>query len=304
MRLLRRWGLATLAMLLMGTASARADITIDDFQAQQAVIAGVVLPPIGPPVNFPGLSFPNPSSSFLNTLGAVGQQRDILVRNTTNAPNGSVAYSSAFAQNGVFALNATQNSSPLAVLVYDGQDNNANVPNSLGGTGGATNTTTSGIRYKGLNSLSAPSGQDFVTNVGFPLQPLDSIKFTTLSSTQNVTLHVFIYDGRNPLGTGTQGVELSLTINGSNPALTSNYYLRYDGSTPGETINYFGYASPDPTVFQHVGAIAVQVVGSQGVTTQFGLLAASRAVPEPGSFALMGMGLAGLAVYRRRRVAK
>src|SRR4051794_31383823 len=116
MKGLHRLGLAMAATLLMGSAGARADFTIDNFLQQQVVFAGVVAPPIVP--IFPGVVFPNPSNSYVDTTGAIGGQRDLYVKSASTAPSGSVAYSNGIAQNGDFALNSTTNSTPFGVLVY------------------------------------------------------------------------------------------------------------------------------------------------------------------------------------------
>jgi len=103
MRLLRGWGLATLAILFLGTTAVRADFVIDDFNDAQVVT-----------VTNGGA---NPKSAFgsLATAGAVGGVRDIFAQRTVgNRTVGGDVFG------GTFAYQEGSQTAGSVRLTYDG----------------------------------------------------------------------------------------------------------------------------------------------------------------------------------------
>lgn len=108
--------------------------------------------------------------------------------------------------------------------------------------------------------------------------------------------------GGNSLGF-VSSANLSPTGNNSSATYTFSISLASIGVTPGNTFGLFGtYISN--TGYRSDEALAGNATGTQGYNsftqTSFGTYTVA-AVPEPGTFALAGSGLALLAMLRRRR---
>jgi len=257
MVLLRRWALAAAAMVLMGSAGARADFVIDNFQAGSAAVV------FGTPTGFKS------ATATASGAGVVGGFRDMFTARTS--PNaGIVASDAGQSVPGQFELDTTSATGGYSNLVYDGSQTST-VPKGP--------VPLTGINYTGLGGVDlTQSGSNIALQI-------------KAASQAGATIDVVVYTDKNNYATAT------VTVPGGSLSPLTQYNLLFASG-----FNVTGGSFS----FGNVGAITVTVnsTGNQVNTTLLGPIIASSVVPEPGSFALMGMGLASLAVYRRRKAAK
>jgi len=261
-------------MLAMGTA-ARADFLIDDFNTTTSttVVSGS---PTGP----------KHATQTDAGGGIVGGFRDDYVARTTNN-RGTVGADAGDSSPGLFNLTTSSSTGGYANLVYDG-NNPSTVPKGP--------VPLAGINYTGLG------GQD-LTQSG-----ANDAMVLKVASTAGVRIDVVVYTDKNDFATATLIVP---GINATSPL--TKYNILFDPNAPiipGFHESHFAITGSNFS-FANVGAITVTVQGwkngaafNDADTSVLGVIVTSKAVPEPGSFALMGLGLAGLAVYRRRKAAK
>jgi len=263
-------------MLLMGTAGARADFTIDNFTTTSAAIVVV-----GTHVT---------QTDHTAGTDIVGGYRDDYLART--AGTGFVIGDAGVARPGLFNLTTTGGTGGYANLVYDGS-HTSTVP--------AGPAPLAGIAYTGLGNQDLTGGG---ANDAFVIRT---------ASTAGAKIDVVVYTDKNHYATAT------LIIPGTGVTFPQKTYnILFDPLAPlvpAYNESHFTIHDGPPTLphfsFANVGAITVTITGWQNGapfndsdSTVLGTIVTAKAVPEPGSFALVGMGLAGLAVYRRRKAAR
>lgn len=176
----------------------------------------------------------------------------------------------------------------------------------------------------GLMALSAPATANLVTNGGF-----ETGSFSGWTQTGNTTFNGVQCPGAGlvpqgncdaffgPVGT-TGGISQSFGTQ-VGALLHVHFDFRSDGGTPGSflaqwisgsTTNLLSLSNPPSGAFQ---AFDFNVLAGAATSTiqftfrddpGFMFLDNVQVVPEPGSVALVGLALAGLAASRRRRIRK
>lgn len=278
MVLLRRMGLATVAMLLMGTAGARADFIIDNFSTvtSTTIVSGS---PAAPKFA---------TNTDVDGSGVVGGYRDLYLARTTSN-KGIVVGDAGDSVSGLFNLTTSGATGGYANLVYDGSSTST-VPKGP--------VPLAGINYTGLGNLDLTQSG---ANDAFVVKA---------ASTAGARIDVTVYTDKNNYATQTLFIPGTMA---TSPLV--KYNILFDPLAPilpGYNESHFAITGGSFS-FTNVGAITVTVTGwdlvnnvprNDADSTVLGTIVTAKAVPEPGSFALLGMGLAGLAVYRRRKAAK
>jgi hypothetical protein len=149
-------------------------------------------------------------------------------------------------------------------------------------SGGALDSSSAAVQYVGSMDYQSVSGGAF-----YPIWAI------TFSVNLNLVAGQYLYAvGATPIGGNT----FALLNSDSNPAInggvesdeSGGYGLFQSDGTPGNPpINTYGFATPPG--YNNTDPVDVNV------------LVSGTAIPEPGTFALFGLGLAGVLAARRRR---
>jgi len=212
---------------------------------------------------------PKHAGATANGAGIVGSFRDMYTaRTSSNA--GVVASDAGQSVPGQFELDTSASTGGYSNLVYDGSQSSS-VPKGP--------VPLAGINYTGLGGVDlTESGSDI------------ALTFKAASQA-GATIDVVVYTDKNNFAQAT----INVPAGALSPLTQYNLLFASGFAITGGSFS-----------FANVGAVTVTVTsnGNQVNTTLLGPIVTAGVVPEPGSFALMGMGLAGLAVYRRRKAGK
>lgn len=281
----RRQQVATLAaVLLSAVVPAGATIIIDPFTTSQLLNA-----PARPPASIANQGATLTSTALNNAPLALGGQRELYYRALYGTSAGSINTNNDNFEAAAFRTGT--NGVANGLFVYDG----ATSTTALGASGAvtvpnATNFADAANKVKqfrfgapdafGLGGVDLTEGN---TN--------DRIRIGAYADNQGVQLVLRFFVN------ATNYAEAILNIPGSASFQYNPYEVKFSDFT---AVGLNGPGQSIMDAFTGVNAITLQLNGETSTDATFDFFAATNAIPEPGTYSLLGIGLVGFGALRRR----
>lgn len=280
----RRHTVAVAAVFLAAALPVGATIIIDPFTTGQLLNASSRAP------GSIATQGPTLTNSALNNAPlALGGQRELYYRYLYGTSAGSINTNNDNFEAAAFRTGT--NGVANGLIVYDG----AGATTSLGASGAvgvanATNFVDAAAKVKqfrfgapdafGLGGIDLTEGG---TN--------DRIRIGAFADNQGVQLVLrFFVDASNY-------AEAIVNIPGSASFQYNDYEVEFSNFT---TVGLNGPGQSVLSAFTGVNAITLQLNGETSTDATFDFFAATNAIPEPGTYSLMGIALVGFGALRRR----
>lgn len=216
---------------------------------------------------YPGGITPSPT--------IIGGYRDLIANLVST--NGGTSQAIAEVADGSYSFSTTAGDVGIGTIQWDGQDNSATL-----------NTTGLG----GLN---------LITQAGCPVTGCDRFIATVLEADLGFEYQIGVYTDAGNFSILTANTQFA--VNSPTPAdYLFAWFLLADGDYFLDGLN-FNIQNTGTVDFTNIGALEF-IVNSDGGTTAVDLtLDSITKIPEPGSLALLGIGLLGTVLMGRRRTA-